>query len=124
MVSKKKVIIGIAIAVAIIVAVVATLYVMFPNSPLRNTGISGTYYSTDPHHPGTYIELRSDGTAFLLSKTENGMGGYITSGTAGTWELRDGARIFLTTDQGAAGYLRIDGNNLTDEQQGEVFAKR
>jgi len=117
MVSKKNVIIGAAIVVAIIVAVVFILYVILPNSPLKNAGVSGTYDSTD--FPGSYVELRSDGTAFFYS---NNYG--IPRGYAGTWELRDGNRIFCTTTAGAAGYFRIDGNNLIDEQGGDVYVKR
>lgn len=116
-VSKKKVIIGIAVVAAIVVAVVAVLYLAFPNSPLKNAGVSGIYDSTK--NPGSYVELRSDGTAFFFSNSYG-----IPRGYAGTWELRDGNRIYATTNQGAAGYFRIDGNNLIDDTVGEVYVKR
>lgn len=115
MISKKKVIIGAAVVVAIIVAVVAILYVVLPNSPLKNAGVSGIYDITDPAYAGDYVELRSDGTLFYYSSY---------GGSAGTWELRDGNRIYVTMTQGTAGYFRIDGNKLISEYDGYVYVKR
>lgn len=127
MISRRKVIITGVVVVSIIAAVIVIYYAILPNSPLKNAGASGIYDSTYPDHAGSYIELRSDGTAFFYSKhsaAETGISGGITSGYAGTWELRDGNRIYATTNQGAAGYLRIDGNNLIDDTNGEVYVKR
>jgi hypothetical protein len=120
MISRKKVIIGGVVVVSIIAAVIVLYYAILPNSPLKNAGVSGIYDSTNPAHAGSYVELRSDGTAFFYYKydwTEASGGSY------GTWELREGNRIFATTSQGAAGYFRIDGNDLIDEQGGEVYVK-
>jgi len=121
MISRKKVIIGGVVVVSIIVAVIVIYYAILPNSPLKNTGVSGIYDSTNLAQAGSYVELRSDGTAFFhyeYNWTE------ASSGYTGTWELRDGNRIFATTNQGLAGYFRIDGNNLIDEQGGDVYVKR
>jgi hypothetical protein len=115
MVSKKKVIIGAVIVVAIVVAVVAILYVILPNSPLKNAGVSGIYDAVSPSLAGQYIELKPDGTAYFK---------YSSYGATGTWELRDGNRIFVTNSFGAAGYLVLNGDTLTPEGGGPTYVKR
>ena len=111
---KRKMITAATIAISIIVVVVVIYFGILPNSPLKNTGVSGIYDAVSPSLAGQYIELKSDGTAYFR---------FSSYGVSGTWELRDGNRIFVTTSQGAAGYLRIDGNNLIDES-GWVYTKR
>jgi hypothetical protein len=119
---KKKVIVAAAILIGIIVVAALIYLFLFQNSPLRNAGIAGIYDSTDPDHTGSYIELRSDGTAFLFSAYTDNPG--LSSGVDGNWELRDQNRIYLTTVQGMAGYLTKDGNKLTHEGSGEIYVKR
>ena len=63
-----------------------------------------------------YIELKSDGTAYFQ---------YSGYGATGTWELRDRNRIFVTNSFGAAGYLVLEGDTLTEESgQNQVYVKR
>ena len=119
---KKKVIIAATILVGIIVVAALIYLFLFSNSPLGNSGIAGVYDSTDPDHTGSYIELRSDGTAFLFSAYTGNPG--LSSGVDGNWELRDQNRIYVTTAQGMAGYLTIGDNKLTYEGTGETYVKR
>jgi len=74
-------------------------------------GVHGTYVREQV--PGDYLELKSDGTFFLM---EGGLG------AAGEWD-RDGDSITLTIESGRATRVSIDDGRIIDND-GEVWVRQ
>jgi hypothetical protein len=112
---KRKIVIATTIAISIIVVVAVIYFGILKSPPLGNVGVSGIYDSVSPSLAGQYIELKPDGTAYFK---------YSGYGATGTWELKDGNRIFVTNSFGAAGYMVLNGDTLTPEGGGPSYVKR